>query len=325
MGPAIPLAIALLHNAVVPSAGTAADAHESSSTSSVAPVACGEGIEDYLACHSEYPTGCNANGKYDAYLNTFNNQVEWNDSQLQGWLTTPDEIAQLENKLPVGLGKTNHGDNLDQLRVLGEGKIYGVVGYLYGVKAEGKESSNCQLDAGEDNENVDFHIYIGFDPVIAAKIRHKTTTPTDRTQINPQSMIVEMTPHYRARSHPEWSLNALRNEVGKRVRITGQLMVDNEHYVKSQDCGHKDHTAACWRVTVWELHPVTRFEYCNDDSCTQDSTDWLPLGGQDGGTDGGGVSGPNSGATPAVPLGTARRPQKPTRTSVPRSNLNSRP
>jgi|HubBroStandDraft_5_1064220.scaffolds.fasta_scaffold45756_2 hypothetical protein len=278
LGSAIPLAIALLHSAVVPSNGNQTSAPDLSSAATVTPVVCSDDIEDYLACHSEYPTGCNASGKYDAYLNRYKNQVQWSDSQPQKWFTTLDEVLQLENEIPSGLGKNNHSSYLQPLQELGEGKIFGAVGYLYGVKAEGKESCNCQLEPGDDNENVDFHIYLGFDPAIASRIRSGTVTPADKAEINPKSVIVEMTPHYRGRYHPEWTLDAVRNQLGRQVKVTGQLMVDNEHYVKSQDCGRKDHTAACWRATVWELHPVTQFETCQTQNCTSESGEWAPIG-----------------------------------------------
>src|SRR6516225_9652599 len=82
VAPMIPLAIALLHTAVLPSTGGTTP-----NLSEVVPVACEEGVEDYLACHTEYPTGCSVNGKYDAYLNEFKKQVEWKDETVQGWLT----------------------------------------------------------------------------------------------------------------------------------------------------------------------------------------------------------------------------------------------
>jgi hypothetical protein len=277
IGPAIPLAIALLHNAIVPSTASTASAQTSPSSGKVEAVVCGDDIEDYLACHSEYPTGCNASGKYDAYLNLFKNQVSWDDPQPQKWITDLEDVTKLEDSIPSGLGKNNHSSYLQQLQALGEGKIYGLIGYLYGVKAEGKESCNCQLDPGEDNENVDFHIYVGFDPDVASKIENGTVAPADKREINPKSMIIEMTPHYRARFHPEWSLDAIKNHLGKQIKATGQLMVDNEHYVKSQDCGRDDHTGSCWRASVWELHPVTDFDVCNTGQCTQTSANWVPI------------------------------------------------
>jgi hypothetical protein len=35
--------------------------------------------------------------------------------------------------------------------------------------------------------------------------------------------------------------------------------------------------ASCWRMSVWELHPVISFQVCKTDGCTQNSTDWVEL------------------------------------------------
>jgi hypothetical protein len=280
--PLIPLAIALLHSALIPattSVTTNTARTPSSGISEVLPAVCQESIEDYQSCHSEYPTGCSASGKYDAFLNVFKNQIEWPQTQVQRWFTSLSDITDLEGQLPNGLGKSNHGDFTSELKALGEGKIHGVVGYLYAVKAEGKESSNCQLDPGTDDENVDFHIFIGFDSHLAGRLRNGNVTAADKRNIDPSSMIVEMTPHYRGRFHPEWTLKAVKDQIGQQVRVEGQLMVDNEHYIASQDCGRSDHTSGCWRGTVWELHPVTDFEVCASGNCTATSAGWTPIGG----------------------------------------------
>jgi hypothetical protein len=241
-------------------------------------VACGEGIEDYKACHSDYPTGCNTNGSYDAYLNLFKNQVKWSNTQPQKWFTRLSQLQDLESKIPPGLSKTNHDDHVQELEELGEGSISGMLGYLYDVKTEGKESSNCQVEGGDNFENVDFHLYIGFDAGLAERLKNKTAGPQDKQQVDVTSVIVEMTPHYRGRFRPEWTKTAVRQAIGSRVRVEGQLMVDNEHYVASQDCGHADHTGDCWRATVWELHPVTDFQVCNTGTCPdQSSAGWSPL------------------------------------------------
>jgi len=278
IGSAVPLAIALMHSALVPGNGNATSGPPPDN--GVVSVVCADDIEDYQQCHSQYPTGCNSTGKYDAYLNLYKNQAPASVPQPNRWFTTLAQFAQLENDLPSGLGKNNQSDKLDELRKLGEGEIVGAVGYLNGVKAEGKESSNCQLEPGDDNENVDFHIYMGFDSSMAAKIRNKTLTAADRKEVNPNSVIIEMTPHYRATYHPEWTPAAVKAAVGQQIRVVGQLLVDNEHFVKSQDCGRKDHTDNCWRATVWELHPVTGFEVCQSGECTESSGNWQALGAQ---------------------------------------------
>lgn len=282
VGPAIPLAIALLYNAVVSPTKGGGGAVPIGPSAKVEAVVCGESVEDFNACHSEYPTGCSASGSYDPYLNLMKNQTAWRSMTPEKYFTGLQDFDQLERQLEqlpgAGLSKSNHGDYLTQLADMGEGRIHGVIGYLYDIKVEGKESSNCQLDPGVDNENVDFHIFIGFDPAVAEKIRDKKAlTTAEKAATKKQSVIVEMTPHYRDRNHPEWTAQAVQAQEGQQVKVLGQLMVDNEHDVSGQNCGRKDATANCWRGTVWELHPVTDFEVCTGGSCTQTSAGWTPL------------------------------------------------
>ena len=275
----IPLAIGLLSTAVISPPKGGRGAAVTGLPTTVEAVACGEGVEDFRACHTAYPTGCSSSGNYDPYLNLMKNQISWTSTQPEGFFTTLQDYQQLEAKLPDGLGKSNHGDNLTELANLGEGKIHGVIGYLYDLKVEGKESSNCELDTGTNNENVDYHIFIGFDGDLAAKIRDKQPLTTAEHQATTQqSVIVEMTPHYRDRFHPEWTAEAVAAQKGKLVKVLGQLMVDNEHYVPGQDCGHKDPTPNCWRASVWELHPVTDFQVCESGTCTQTSAGWSSIG-----------------------------------------------
>ena len=107
LGPAIPLALALLHGAVAGSDNIV------SSTSGVTPEVCGDDIEDYQSCHSAYRTGCNSTGKYDADLNEFKNSTSWINPDVQKWLTDLSSFQDLEKHLPDGLGKSNHGDFLE--------------------------------------------------------------------------------------------------------------------------------------------------------------------------------------------------------------------
>lgn len=279
VAPMIPLAIALLSTAVLPGGkGAGTTSAPVGPTAKVESVVCGEGVEDFRSCHSEYPTGCSSNGHYDPYLNLMKNQTEWPSMAPAQVFTSLQDVLALEAKIPAGLGKSNHGDNLQQLETLGEGKIHGVVGYLYDIKVEGKESSNCQLDDDAQDENVDFHIFIGFDAGIAEKLRNGTAlTPAERKQVTQESMIVEMTPHYRDTNHPEWTAQSVKDQKGQQVRVYGQLMVDNEHFVSGQDCAKAPRTANCWRASVWELHPVTDFEVCASGNCTATSAGWAPI------------------------------------------------
>jgi hypothetical protein len=280
VAPLLPLAIALLSNAVIapPHGKTAA----LGANPAVEAVACNESIEDFHACHSAYPTGCNASGRYDPYLNLLKNQTRWKSNQPKRFLTSLDDYEKLERQteqLPGdGLGPGNHGNYLTQLAALGEGQIHGIIGYLYDAVPEGKESSNCQLDDDAEHGDVDFHIFIGFDEDIAGKLRgHKPLTDSQKSGLKKQAVIVEMTPQCCTANGREWTIDELRAVKGMQVKVLGQLMVDNEHDVKGQNCGRSDHTENCWRASAWELHPVTDFQACETGNCTATSTGWKPL------------------------------------------------
>ncbi len=276
----LPLAIALLHTAVTaPPKGGGAPA----APTTVQAVPCGEGVEDFQACHSAYPTGCSASGKYDPYLNLMKNQISWPSMEQKKFFTTADDYTQLETQLEDlpgdGLQPGNHGDYLAQLSDMGEGKIHGLIGYLYDIKVEGKESSNCQLEDSADHANVDFHIFIGFDPDVAARIRDKKLTAEDKAGLKANAVIVEMTPQCCGPDGRIWTADEVQAVKGMKVKVLGQLMVDNEHDVPGQNCGRSDHTKNCWRASVWELHPVTGFEVCDSGTCDQTSAGWRPLAG----------------------------------------------
>jgi len=331
--PFAPLALALAMSAAPssPPTGGGAALATVDIPDNVTAVQCEDNIADFQACHSNYPTGCSKAAGYDAYLNYLKNGTP---SPASGGITFLDQSAfdNLNTNTPAGLGQgNNHADFKDQLNNLGEGAQRAVIGYLYYFQATGAESSNCELTGPDkDGGNVDFHIGIGFDSSLASQAAsNPKLSAALKKQLQQNSVIVEMTPHYRAQFQPTaWTLANLKPALGHKVRIVGQLLVDSEHNKASDNCALDGTTAQknhCWRYSIWELHPVTRFEYCNDDSCTQDSTDWVPLGGQAGGTDGGSAPGGNSGATPSGTHGGTRRPPKPTRSATPQSGPVSQP
>jgi hypothetical protein len=238
----------------------------------------------------------------------------------------------LNTNTPEGLGKrNNHASFKDQLANLGEGSQFGVIGYLYYYQATGAESSNCEL-TGPDKEggNVDFHIGIGFDSSLG---RLAETTPklssAQKKQLQENSVIVEMTPHYRASLEDGiWTLANLQPALGHKVRIVGRLLVDSEHNKPADNCAlsgtaaQKNH---CWRYSIWELHPVTRFEYCSDDSCTQDSSNWIALGNTSGDNARSAPSSGDAGTSSSRTDDAARRPQRSTHTNSTRSGPSTQP
>lgn len=170
---------------------------------------------------------------------------------------------------------------------LNEGDIVSVTGYLYyAVETtgfEGKdgkmkgESCNCQLfKPGE----TDFHVGIGFDRGIAAKVQNTNWPLTGRLKSSTaqNSIVVEMTPEYRAEFEPEWTIDALKKAKGKQVKVVGQLIADNEHLKVTDDCGRATPRKSCWRMSIWEVHPVTAFFVCKGDGlCEEDDSNWVAL------------------------------------------------
>lgn len=232
--------------------------------STVKPAVCSQ-VQDSDDCHSRYPAGCDAKGDYDAALAFLKDLTNFSAS-IDGVL---DQAAFLdkEKNLPKDLGKANHQTLLTQLAALGEGHIFQTVGYLYEIKQEKGESCNCELDTPDA---IDYHMYIGYDP---ARAKQLATGPPAKLSDEAQSVIVEMTPQVRERFHPEWQFDTIKKFTGQQVRITGQLLADNEHYVHGQDCA-LGQTSTCFRATIWELHPVTAFEVCTSGDCTATTGTW---------------------------------------------------
>ena len=101
-----------------------------------------------------------------------------------------------------------------------------------------------------------------------------------RAQLEQPSVVVEMTPHYRAQLEPGWTIDKVQHAIGRQVMVVGQLMVDNAHFNAKDDCSFPGHDAQkCWRHAVWELHPVTQFWVCTANSgCSPNSANgWTRL------------------------------------------------
>jgi hypothetical protein len=320
VAPLAPVALALAMNFVPSNKTPAATQNEPVVINGVSIEAeeCGEDITDFQACHQEYPTGCSKAGGYDPYLNYLKNLTP---AAATG-TNFLDQAAfdTLNKNTPTELGQSNnHETYKDQLSQMGEGKQFGVVGYLYYYESTGAESSNCELTGVP---NVDFHIGIGFDQTLASQV-NSTTPAKPPKALEQNSVIVEMTPHYRAQFDADtWTLANLKPPLGHKVRIVGQLLVDSEHNKPADNCALANKTAKCWRYSIWELHPVTSFEYCADDSCTEASGNWIPIGGGSTAQAGAGNSGGGSQASGGE---ATRKPRGATHTAEPRSDSVARP
>jgi hypothetical protein len=263
---------------------------------SAKPAAC-KHVKDFRDCHARYPDGCtlvssrrtssktpgkrpSKKPRFDAYLNFLKNQApDTPDATTATGTLSSADVSDKESKLPAGLDPFNHGKFAGALADLGEGNIYSLVGYLYYHMPGGKETCNCKL-SGEPN--IDKHLGVGFDAEMAQKIasgQAKKGAIGASTEVDRTSMIVEMTPAYRAQFHPNWTDARLDAAVGKQVKVVGQLLVDNDHLNVKDDCAFPGaSTATCWRMSAWELHPALAFYVCKKGTgCGDDPQDWVKL------------------------------------------------
>ncbi len=112
-----------------------------------------------------------------------------------------------------------------------EGRPVQAEGYLLLVRHEGPESPNCH-----DANARDFHMWLANAP----------GGLSDRAN----SMIVEVTPRSRALNAGWQPDSRLLGLTGQHVRISGWLMLDQEH---PEQVGKT-------RGTLWEIHPVMKIE-----------------------------------------------------------------
>lgn len=245
-----------------------------------------EDVATVTDCHSAYAAGCslpksgkydeNFHPRYDAYLAYFKNQIPTVLPESQGVLSL-DDFVSLYQKEPDGITTNNHASYSEELLQMREGQYFTVVGFLYYMLInEGGEACNCALK--NDPLASDYHIGIGFDESLAKTAAERGVAA--KTELEKQSIIVEMTPHYRAKYHPKWTDTLLKSIYGRQVKVVGQLLLDNDHAKESDICSSPPAATDdknCWRASPWELHPVTEFYVCPNASCDVDGADWVAL------------------------------------------------
>lgn len=261
--------------------------------SAITPATCVEQDADTMEeCHKNYQAGCSysAHPKFDAYLNYLKNLLRSPNTKPDVVLTKADFASRDKSVGQLGLSSNNHAELRDDLGQLGDGHIKAVMGYLYyGFPTnEGSgESCNCYLTS---DDAVDYHIGIGFDPFpLSTQLLNEFRNGADikdkkyknvRGRLEQTSVVVEMTPHYRAKVMPNWTIDRLRRAIGRQVYVVGQLMVDNAHIGLSDICSLPGHDAQkCWRYSAWEIHPVTQFWVCTSSTpCSPNSNaGWVRL------------------------------------------------
>jgi hypothetical protein len=131
-----------------------------------------------------------------------------------------------------------------------EGTAVIVKGYLLKVKAEGKESCNCELGRRADT---DVHF------AVVSKLPD-AETPAAVAQSEMKSVTAEITPRVR-KDNEKWLFKNVNDIEGEYVRLTGWLMLDTKHLPPNPPVK---------RATNWEVHPITKIEVCTKSKRTCD-------------------------------------------------------
>jgi hypothetical protein len=147
-------------------------------------------------------------------------------------------------------------ENRKPLQALGEGSEVVLTGFVKISRQEGAESVNCGSHVPKEDAYHDIHISIVEKP-----------TASECTGV-----VVEMIPHHRPNSWTADLVNAVKT-AKLPVRVTGQLMFDSSH---SPCVAGKPVSGDPLRASLWEVHPIYKFEVCTSGDCVSGSG-WVPI------------------------------------------------
>lgn len=142
------------------------------------------------------------------------------------------------------------------LQSLGEGQQGVLQGFVKIARQEGKESVNCGKNVPDKPEYHDIHISI----------------VQNTSDAECAGVVVEMTPHHRPAAWTADLVNKLA-DAKLLVRVTGQRFFDSSHS-PCQKNGASVHGDPL-RVSLWEIHPIYKFEVCPHGDCAGGG--WIPL------------------------------------------------
>lgn len=175
-----------------------------------------------------------------------------------------DLQAQVVKNTAINFGNENKGTrkkgptiNRAPLKKLGEGKLVTLKAFVLIARQEGGESVNCGKNVPEGALFHDIHISL----VGSTDVEDECS-----------SVVAEMSPHHR----PDAWTHGNVEKVAKAklpVRVTGQLYFDSSHFPCTG--GQGPGAGNPKRVSLWEIHPIYKFEVCTKD-CDAEGT-WLPL------------------------------------------------
>lgn len=175
--------------------------------------------------------------------------------------------ASVEKDASINFGDENSpprlkGPTADRsaLRKLGEGRLVTLKAYVLVARQEGGESVNCGHQVPNQPAFHDIHISLVASPGTSADAAGECT-----------GVVAEMSPHHRPDSWTHANVEKVARAKAL-VRVTGQLFFDSSHYPCA---GGQPVRSNPKRVSLWEIHPVYKFEVCTA-NCSGAGT-WLPL------------------------------------------------
>jgi len=192
---------------------------------------------------------------------------------------TVDQLTTLQTKVEqntsINFGdQANHGahgptTDRAPLKALGEGDLVQLKAFVLAAKQEQAESVNCGHAFDNENEKNLFH-----DIHISLVATEKLATPTDKVEEAAnecQGVVAEMIPHHRP---PEWTAANVNKVAAAHllVRVTGQRFFDSSHVPCADGKPVRSNPK---RVSLWEIHPIYKFEVCIA-NCDVEGT-WLLL------------------------------------------------
>ena len=144
----------------------------------------------------------------------------------------------------VGTRKKGPTTDRAPLRKLGEGTLVTLRAYVLKARQEGGESVNCGKNVPDQAPFHDIHISL----VESADV-------TDECA----GVVAEMSPHHRPDTWTQPNVEKVASQKLP-VRVTGQLFFDSSHFpcAGGQGAGQGNPK----RVSLWEIHPIYKFEVC---------------------------------------------------------------
>ncbi len=151
--------------------------------------------------------------------------------------------------------KAGPATNRAPLVKLGEGKEVVLTAFVKIARQEGKESVNCTTKVPDQPMYHDIHISL---------VGSASDAECD-------GLVAEMIPRHRPAA---WTADLVNMVASAKlsVRVTGQLMFDSSHTPCQNGAEVKGDPS---RATLWEIHPIYKFEVCPSGTC--DSGGWVAL------------------------------------------------